>query len=553
MTDTQRTTYRVKLYELDESNNWTDKGTGYCYYSIDETDQLFVVSEEDEKNQLLCSTVNRSNIYQRQKDTLILWTEDGRRDMAISFQDAASCQRIWDNFSERGMIDVQDNLIGLDDTDKLTEEEFDSEVVTDNDSTTKEALPDPTLSNIESIISILENTQYMRDKERISKYILIESYIERLVPIFNECEDLEAYNEIFLLYNLLIRILSLNNQSIIKHVVNEKLIIPIMGILEYDPKTPNQKTNHRAFIQLKGSSKDHFVELEDEYLIRNIDSTFHLKYLHNILTDRADSSLLETLNGIIQQNNVMMVKDIQSDPVFLSQICTTIVKDQQRREECIGFLLYLCEMAREMQVLVRYGLYKSLAQHGLINVLCIALESDSYYIKKTSVHLLESLVQADVHIVRSQMIAQEEEELSLLNVIMKEATAEDIHGLRIQYFHILKVLFELNPPNPGAPTGTDKEMQDFLEIIYEKKDYMKSLFKILLNLENQPIKISGELTTLSLTRDENDLCKRLMDLLTFTFKTHVFRFKYFALTTNFMPKMLQLTRSSSVHLKLCKC
>ncbi|KAG1438317.1 hypothetical protein G6F56_012689 [Rhizopus delemar] len=127
--------------------------------------------------------------------------------MAISFQDAASCQRIWDNFSERGMVDVQDNLIGLeDDTDKLTEEEFDSEVVTDNESTSKEVLPDPTLSNIESIISILENTQYMRDKERISKYILIESYIERLVPIFNECEDLEAYNEIFLLYNLLIRI-----------------------------------------------------------------------------------------------------------------------------------------------------------------------------------------------------------------------------------------------------------------------------------------------------------------------------------------------------------
>lgn len=65
-------------------------------------------------------------------------------------------------------------LIIEDDTDKLTEEEFDSEVVTDNESTSKEVLPDPTLSNIESIISILENTQYMRDKERISKYILIE-------------------------------------------------------------------------------------------------------------------------------------------------------------------------------------------------------------------------------------------------------------------------------------------------------------------------------------------------------------------------------------------
>ncbi|KAI9282575.1 component of IIS longevity pathway SMK-1-domain-containing protein [Sporodiniella umbellata] len=550
MTETQRTTYRVKLYELDEGNNWTDKGTGFCYYITDETDELCVISEEDEKTELLCSTVNRSNIYQRQKDTLILWTEEGSRDMAISFQDAASCQHIWDSFSERGMVYAQNHLVGFDDdADKIMDEEFDSEVVTDNESTPKDILPEPTLSNLESTIQILENLQYMRDKEKIAKHILSEDYVEKLVPIFNECEDLEAYDEIFILYNLLLCILGLNNHSVIKHTVSKGLITFTMGVLEYNPKMPNQKTNHRAFINSKGSSKDHFVELQDEQLIKDIDTTFYLRYLHNILATHTSSNLLDTLNGMIQQNNILMIKDIQSDPAFLSHLCTTIVIDTKRREECLGFLLHLCELARDMQVMIRYGLYKALAQHGLIDVLSIALSSENHYIKKTSVHLLESLVQADVHIVRSQITAQENEDLSLMKVIVKEATAEDIHGFRIQYFHILKVLLELNAPNPGAPAGTEKDIKEFLSVLYDK-DHMKSLFNIILSFDNQPIKLSGECTPLLLTRDENDLCKRLMDLLTFTFKTHTFQFKYFLLTNNLISKMLQLTRSDSTYIKL---
>ncbi|KAG0786706.1 hypothetical protein G6F57_008306 [Rhizopus arrhizus] len=537
MTESQQSTssYRVKLYELVDGN-WTDRGTGKCYYKMGsegKTDELHVVSEEDEGVALLVSPVIKSNMYQKQKDTLILWTERDQREYAVSFQDPLSCQRIWNSFGERGMVDRD----SMDDDEKdkmMDEDELDAEVVTDNNevavnvskSTNYEyyKLPEPTLNNMKSIIETLDDVRYSRDKDRFAEYIMDEDYIEKLVPIFNECEDLEAYNEIHIIYDLLLHILNLNDQNVIEHVVNEELIMSIMGILEYDPKTPHQKTQHRAFIRSKGSSKDHVEELDDEELIKEIDETFRLRYLHNVLTNhQAPYNLLETISNMLQQNNVRIIRNIQNDSILLTKLTSTITNEKT---------------TREMQVMIRFSFYKSLAHHGLIDILCYALNSKDQHVQKTSVQLLESLVQADAHTVRLQIVSQEKDEecsRSLLKVMIEEAT------------------METNPSNQvNTPTNTssitDNDNEEFLTVLYEK--HMATFYQFIINLEIEHVKLEGEYKALSLSRDKNDLCKRLMDLLTFSFKSHGFRFKYFLLTNNCVPKILQLTRSNCAHMKL---
>ena len=49
---------------------------------------------------LLRSTVLRDTVYQRQQETLIVWSESGSTDLALSFQEAAGCDRIWRQICE---------------------------------------------------------------------------------------------------------------------------------------------------------------------------------------------------------------------------------------------------------------------------------------------------------------------------------------------------------------------------------------------------------------------------------------------------------------------
>lgn len=44
---------------------------------------------------LMDAQILKENDYQRQNDTLILWTEPDGRDMALSFQSPLGCQETW--------------------------------------------------------------------------------------------------------------------------------------------------------------------------------------------------------------------------------------------------------------------------------------------------------------------------------------------------------------------------------------------------------------------------------------------------------------------------
>lgn len=117
-TDTRR---RVKLYALNADRQWDDRGTGHVSSNYVERlkgefchkFRIFVVIRNglDEENcagisllvraeadgsLLLESKIQPDTAYQKQQDTLIVWSEGDNFDLALSFQEKAGCDEIWE-------------------------------------------------------------------------------------------------------------------------------------------------------------------------------------------------------------------------------------------------------------------------------------------------------------------------------------------------------------------------------------------------------------------------------------------------------------------------
>lgn len=54
-----------------------------------------VVRAESDQHIVLECPVLKQDVYQRQQDTLIVWTELDGSDLALSFQDEKGCHDIW--------------------------------------------------------------------------------------------------------------------------------------------------------------------------------------------------------------------------------------------------------------------------------------------------------------------------------------------------------------------------------------------------------------------------------------------------------------------------
>ena len=119
MTDTRR---RVKLYELNAERQWDDKGTGHVSSTYVERLKgiSLVVRSEQDGSLLLESKIQTDTAYQKQQETLIVWSEGDNFDLALSFQERAGCDDIWEK-----ICSVQGKDPSVDFTQDLVEDSED--------------------------------------------------------------------------------------------------------------------------------------------------------------------------------------------------------------------------------------------------------------------------------------------------------------------------------------------------------------------------------------------------------------------------------------------
>ncbi|KAH6914786.1 nuclear protein [Coprinopsis sp. MPI-PUGE-AT-0042] len=318
---------RVKVYEL-VGTRWVDKGTAFCFgqFSEESNEALLIARSEKNYSEVILSTTIRSNdVYQRQQETLIVWTEPDGVDYALSFQDPEGCSEVW-SF----ILEVQRHMSNADNMSAITS----SPLIGPDVSVTTASiyrsghLPQPRLGiigEIERAIKALARTALM--KERICEYIQHEDYIKSLIEVMNAAEDLESLENLHALCSLMQTILMLNDHTMFEHVLDDDLFFGVVGMLEYDPDFPDHKANYREFLQQQ--SRFHQpIPIRDITIQRKIHHTYRLQFLKDVVLARAlDDTTFNVLNSCIIFNQIDIIQHVQQDAEFLRDIVSLYVDE----------------------------------------------------------------------------------------------------------------------------------------------------------------------------------------------------------------------------------
>ncbi|CAG8561644.1 31601_t:CDS:10 [Gigaspora margarita] len=169
---------------------------------------IIVRSEEDTAVLLLNSRIMKDHDYQKQQDTLVVWTEPNGLDLALSFQEAEGCTEIW--------------------CDTRTSPPPDPEIP---NMTIK--LPEPTLSNLEEIELIIKvSSRSIYEREKLAAFVT-QGYIAKLLPLLSTCEDLEDLKDLHRLCNIMKGIIMLQDSEIYEYILRDDVIMQVVGMLEY--------------------------------------------------------------------------------------------------------------------------------------------------------------------------------------------------------------------------------------------------------------------------------------------------------------------------------
>ncbi|TFK55367.1 DUF625-domain-containing protein [Heliocybe sulcata] len=325
---------RVKVYEL-VGSRWVDQGTAFCSpYQEGPAEEAYLIAraETDPQSVILQTTIRASDVYQRQQETLIVWTEPDGVDYALSFQDPDGCLEVW-NF----IVTRQREMNGggsAEDQQMTSSPNIGPEPSTPNSITATTIirsgrLPLPALgiiSEIERAIKSLARTAHL--KERLCEYIQQEEYIKQLIDVFNQAEDLESLENLHALCSLMQTILLLNDHNMYDHILDDDVFFGVVGMLEYDPEFPTYKANYREFL----GHISHFhqpIPIRDEIIQKKIHQTYRLQFLKDVVLARViDDSTFNVLNSSIIFNQIDIISHVQSDQIFLKEV-TGIFEDEK--------------------------------------------------------------------------------------------------------------------------------------------------------------------------------------------------------------------------------
>ncbi|KAL2355848.1 component of IIS longevity pathway SMK-1-domain-containing protein [Cryomyces antarcticus] len=544
---------RVKVYEL-RNNDWYDRGTGFCVGQVlnQEDARIYVESEDEPGRSLLDTKISKDDGYQKQQDTLIVWTEQDGVDMALSFQEAEGCGVIWDFISE-----VQQRLTVLHGPDDGL-----SDDVIDTFNTVM--LPPPDLKNLAEIEAMMRTASSSPPgRDALAKFIMNQEslYIPKLVPLLEIAEDLESLPDLHRLCNIMKTLILLNDTAIIEFVVTDEVILGVVGALEYDPDFPSHKANHRQYLSDESKFKE-VVKIENPDIKRKIHYTYRLQYLKDVVLARIlDDPTFSVLNSLIFFHQVDIVQHLQSNAMFLTELFSIFgpqETDKQRQKDAVLFIGQCCAVAKNIQAGARAQLYQNLINGGLFNVITFALRHQDAAVRVAGTDVLVAMIDHDPLMMRSHVFkAISEREKPLTDTLIELLLVEVDLGVKAQMADAIKVLLDPNANTASVETlgrtnaefsaklrsitPTALQTETFIQNFYDES--AKKLFQPLKDLEYRE-------SMDNLSVQEVSLYSHLVEVLCFFVRQHAFRSKFFVLTEGLASRVAQLMSCPQKHLKL---
>ncbi|KAL2370350.1 hypothetical protein RJZ57_005220 [Blastomyces gilchristii] len=537
---------RVKVYEL-RDNDWFDRGTGLCSAQvIDDEPRIYVESEDEPGRMLLESRIRRDDGYQKQQETLIVWTEPGGTDMALSFQEAEGCAVIWEFVSN-----VQQQMLAFTGPDdSLSDDALDASF------TNPVTLPPPELGNLAEIEQRIRHASIGPGRISLTKFLVREEYLLKLLPLVSDAEDLESLPDLHRLCNIMKSIILLNDNTLIELVVSDHVISGVVGALEYDPDFPAHKANHRQYLNDRSRYKE-VVPIKDPLIMRKIRHTWRLQYLKDVVLARIlDDPTFSVLNSLIFFNQVDIVQHLQNNTPFLNELFAVFNPkniDNKRKEDAVQFLHQCAAIAKNLQAPARANLLANFIGHGLFSVIAFAVKHPNPALRTTGIDILVALLDHDPLMMRGYMLkAVNENRVPLTDTLIDLLHAETDLGVKNQLADAIKVLLDPQVPiqdplsRAGADFLTKLRAQNPAPDTFVQNHFDESAKRLFLPLK----KLESRESLNDLTFQEVSLYSHLVDILTFFVRQHYLRCRGFMHGESLTPRVAQLLTVPQKHLKL---
>ncbi|KAM7362497.1 serine/threonine-protein phosphatase 4 regulatory subunit 3 flfl isoform 1-T8 [Cochliomyia hominivorax] len=537
-TDTRR---RVKLYALNAERQWDDRGTGHV--SSNYVDRLkgisLLVRAESDGSLLLESKIQPDTAYQKQQDTLIVWSEGDNFDLALSFQEKAGCDEIWEKICQ-----VQGKDPSVEITQDIVEESEDERFEDMSDTAPPIELPPCELARLEDISEVIQNclTTPLR-KEKLSMALESENYIKKLLNLFHVCEDLDNTEGLHHLFEIFKNIFLLNKNALFEIMFAEDTIFDVVGCLEYDPSVTQPK-KHRQYLKQWAKFRE-AVPIKNQDLLAKIHQTFRVQYIQDIILPTpsvfVEDNMLNTLSSFIFFNKVEIVTLIQEDERFLVDMFTLLTDpntSDAKRRDIVLFLKEFCNYAQNLQPQGKDSFYKTLTCLGILQALEITLVMNDQKTKAASIDILTAIVEFSPLVVRNytlQQVNRTEGDRMLLNIAIEQMLndSEPELGVAVQLMGIIKILLE--------PENMLTEKGDFLNFFY-KHSIQTLIAPLLLNtIDDRPQKEDYQTA---------QLLGIVLDILSFCVEHHTYHIKNFIIQKDLLKRILVLMKSSHTFLVL---
>ncbi|XP_033125942.1 serine/threonine-protein phosphatase 4 regulatory subunit 3A-like isoform X2 [Anneissia japonica] len=544
MADTRR---RVKLYVLNDERQWDDRGTGHVSSSYVErlNGMSLLVRAESDGSILLESKIEPDTAYQKQQETLIVWSENENCDLALSFQEKAGCDEIWQKICE-----VQGKDPSVDITQDIVEESEDERFDEMPDAAPPIELPLCELSRLEEISELFSSVLPSPIKrEKLALAIENDNYVKRLLELFHVCEDLENMEGLHHLYEIFKDIFLLNKNSLLEMMFSEDSINAMLGVLEYDPSlsTPYR---HREYLSSKSRFKE-VIPITNRELLNKIHQTYRVQYIQDTILPTPsvfEENMLSALNSFIFFNKIEIVTMIQDDEKFLPELFSQLMDentDDEKRQDLVLFLKEFCMFAQTCQN--RDAFFKMLSALGLLPALGYILQNmEEPVVRQAATDILAYIVEFSPTLVREfildQRKQQTDDDILLMNVIIEQMicdTDEDLGGA-IQLMNLIRIL--LDPEN----------MMGSITLKTEKTEFLSFFYKHCIHVLTAPL--MANTATLKPSKDDYQtahLLSIIMDLLTFCVEHHTYHAKNHIISKDLLRRILALLKSQHAFLNLC--
>ncbi|KAI9350073.1 component of IIS longevity pathway SMK-1-domain-containing protein, partial [Zopfochytrium polystomum] len=549
---------RVKVYELSGENQWVDKGTGLVsqqYVEVKEGFCMIVRSEED-SSVLLDSKIRKEDVYNRQQDTLIVWTEPNGTDLALSFQEAAGCTDIWNI-----ILDIQRRLSGMRiSTGRkfLNFRRLDISNADDVRNSGAFEIKSPALDNLKDVEqSFVVGCRTMYGREQLVNAIVQENYLSKLLPLLEICEDLESTEELFSLSNIMKIIIFLNDTKIYDAVLEDENFLRVVGMLEYDRDFPKVKANHRDHLTNNAHLKQ-VIPIPNKDIVARIQRVYRLQFLKDVALARLlDDQTFSSLNSLIFFNQVEIVNYFQQNQQYLAELFGMLNSESEsddKKRDVIGFFLELCSVVKNMQVGTRNSFYRSMGQHGLLSIFEFTLADSNVAVRLSATAILSSILDHDASLVRSFCLAQTKQSAApLVEFIIGRFLEEPDLGLRSQLSEIIRILLDTSGLDSSEGISThaagDADSDEFLNLFFEK--YMSKLAEPILALDYGNLSKEKDGTeVLILDESKATKCNFICEFLCFSIRQHSYRSKYYILGSSILQKILLLLKAKDSYLRL---